>query len=97
MTKTTKTVYVTSDKQEFSSEAEAQAHEIARLFGDGDMSPEAASKHVVSNKDAILSILGAKRRTRSDKGKSRKVKGHKLSSTILDADSKQWQELASKG
>lgn len=80
MTKTTKTVYVTSDKQEFGSEAEAQAHEIDALMnGDGKW-----GKWIVEHKDAILSILGAKRRTRSDKGKSRKVKDlHPFETTAI--------------
>lgn len=73
MTKTTKTVYITSDKQEFASESEAQAHEIDAIAkGPGpDVSSVGVGQFTVSNKDAILSILGARRRVRSDKGKKR--------------------------
>lgn len=74
MTKTTKTVYITSDKKEFSTEAEAQAHEIDAIAkGAGpDVSEVGVGAFTVANKDAILTILGARRRTRSDKGTKRK-------------------------
>lgn len=80
MLKTTKTVYITSDKQEWASEAEAQAHEI-----DAIIPPNLAHSigySVVANKDAILTILGARRRTRSDKGTKRKAKDRALQETI---------------
>jgi hypothetical protein len=70
MTKTTKTIYITSDKQEFPTEAEAQAHEIDQIEG----ALEATGPWVVTNRDAILTILGARKKVRSDKGKSRKVR-----------------------
>lgn len=72
MQKTTKTVYITSDKQEFASEAEAQAHEIDIIeFPTGGVGHAGRAQWIVAHKDEILSILGARRRVRSDKGKKR--------------------------
>lgn len=74
MQKTTKTVWITSDKQEFNSETEAQAHEIENLITPKpEYVREEIGKLVVTNRDAILTILGARRKARSDKGTKRKT------------------------
>lgn len=82
MTKKTKTVWTTDSGEEFASESECQAAEINDLDGIDLIKNTALSDStgtwIVRHKDAILSILGAKRRTRSDKGKSRKAKEVKV-------------------
>lgn len=74
MIKKNKTVWIVGNK-EFNSPEEAQIDEIATLIGspekDSGYSAVDVGEIIVSNKDAILAILGARRRPRKDKGTKR--------------------------
>jgi hypothetical protein len=64
--------FLTSDKQVFLTQDEAQKHELSLLFGMTSMKDSAASDNAVNcamnNKDAILDIL-SNRKQRTPKAK----------------------------